>query len=404
VVGYHKYQSETAASPSLEQHEALTLARGAFATYGVNVNAFDLKETLGFQQPARRDWLFHFDERTPLAPNAFRRVTVRVAGNEVTQFHKTIRVPESVYREASTQTILNIALLAMKIAGMVVLLALVIAGLVIATREHGLPWRRALRWTLILSLIPVIRFILDAESLLFGYATSVAWETFIVGVLTDFVRGIGLQAGLMFLALAGLEASLPNAMRVLNPQGRAQYGRSAAIAVLTALSMIAISGVAFTWVAHAMPWTASVELSAPAQVATPLPALTDGAQALFGAIIVAAAVALYTTALPRQHRPFVTTLAIFAAAIDPDVTARQAPLMLAYAAVIAAICWITARYVLGGNPLAWPLAVFTGATLQIGAALVQHHRTDLLINGIVLLALAAGALIWASWRTDARVV
>jgi membrane protease YdiL (CAAX protease family) len=396
VIGYHKYQAEEAAAPSVTQAEALAIARAAFATYGLDVRAFDLKDALSFQQPVRRDWLFHFDERTPLAPNAFRRATVRVAGNEITQFHKTINVPESVYREANTQTLLNLVLFVVKIAGMVVLLALVIAGLVIATRSHGLPWRRALRWTLYLSVIPVARFAADAESLLFGYSTTVAWETFVVGLITEFVRQVGLQCGVMFLALAGLEAAVPAAMKALTREGRARYGRAAVVAVLTALALVTIGGVALDFVAHALPWSASVELSAPPQVATPLPAITEAAQALFGAIILAAAVALYTTALPRKQLALVTVAAISCASVDPLVTPRQTPLMLAYAAAIALLAWVIARYVLGGNPLAWPLAVFTAGTLSIAATLFEQHRTDLLVNAIALTLFAAAALVWAA--------
>jgi membrane protease YdiL (CAAX protease family) len=405
VIGYHKYQAEESAAPSLEQGAALALARDAFATYGVDVNAFELKEALSFQQPVRRDWLFHFDERMPLAPRAFRRVTVRVAGDEVTQFHKTIDVPESVYREASTQTLLNLILFVLKIAGMVVLLSLVIAGLVVATRAHGLPWRRALRWTLILSLIPAVRFAADAESLLFSYSTSIAWETFLVGLITEFVRTVGLQAGIMFLALAGLEAAMPHMLGAVTRAGRARFGRSAVVAVLTALAILVLMDAVVGAVAHALPWTASVELSAPVQVATPFPALTEAAQALFGAIIIAAAVALYTTALPRKRLAFVTIAAIFCASIDPIVTARQAPLMLACALVIALVAWVIARYVLNGNPLAWPLAVFTGATLNVAAVLFENHRPDLLANAVALVVLALAALIWAlPWaaKSDVR--
>ena len=402
VVGYHKYQAEDAPAPALGQGEALALARAAFATYGLDVKAFDLKEALSFQQPVRRDWLFHFDERTPLAPAAFRRVSVRVAGNEVTQFHKTIHVPESVYREASTQTFLNLVLFAMKVAGLVVLLAVAIAGLILATRERGLPWRRPLRWTLVLSLIPIVRFAAGAEALLFSYSTSVAWETFLVGVMTDFVRTVGLQAGILFLALAGLEAAMPYAMRAPTRDGRARFGRGAVVAVLTALPLIIIADVAFAYVAHSLPWSASVAISAPSQVATPLPALTEAAQALFGAIIVSAAVALYATALPRKHVALVTIGGIFCASVDPLVTARQAPLMLAHAAAIALLAWLVARHVLNGNPLAWPLAVFAAATFQIGAVLLEQQRPDLLANGVALVVLALAALAWA-WRPNAGI-
>ena len=398
VIGYHKYQAEEAPGPSLAQEHALRIARGAFATYGLDARAFELKEALGFQQPSRRDWLFHFDERTPLASRAYRRVTVRVAGNELTQFHKTIRVPESVHREANTQTLLNVILFALKVAGMVVLLAAVITGLVVVTRAHGLPWRRALRWTLFLSIIPVLRFIADADSLLFGYSTNVAWETFVVGIITAFVRDVAVQAGVMFLALAGLEAAMPQAFAAVTRAGRARFGRAAAVAALTTVAIAVIWNVTMQAAAHAFPAAASVAVSAPSVVGTPLPALIEGAQAFFGAILISAAVALFAVAVRGKYLPLVLVTGVAFATLDPLATASAAPLMLARALLLGVLALVIAKYILGTNPLAWPLTFFVALTLQTAATLLEHSRVDLIANAVALIAFAVAALIWAAAR------
>jgi membrane protease YdiL (CAAX protease family) len=394
VVSYHRYQDERNLGRTLTQEEALALARRAFATFALDDRTFDVKEALSFQQPHRRDWLFHFEEKTPLAPSAYRRVTVRVAGGAVTQFNKTIKVPESVYREATTQTLLNVLLFVLKIIGYVALLALVIAGLILATRAHGLPWRRALRWTLILSVIPIAAFAARSETLLFGYSTTVEWQTFAVGVVTSFIRDAGLQVGILFLALAGLEAAVPYALSLATREGRARFGRSAAVAAITALSIGVIAVVLQQYLAHAFPGSASVSLTAPMEVATPLPAVIETLQALYDAIVVAAAVALYSTAI-RKHTAIVTIAALFCASIDPSATAAQAPLMVIRAAAIALLAWVVARYVLDGNPLAWPLTAFLVSLLQAAGVLLENHRPDLIGNGIALIVFAAGAVGWA---------
>ena len=401
VVGFHKYQDEDNPGPSLAQPVALALAARAFRTYGLDPRAFEIKESLSYLQKHRLDWLFHFDERKPLGPDAYRRVTVRVAGAEVTQFNKTIKVPESVYREAATQTLLNLVLFVLKIAGMVALVAVVIAGLVIASRKHGLPWRRALRWTLMLSIIPIAASAAQYESLLFGYSTSVAWETFRVSLLTKFVTDVGLQVGLIFLALAGLEAAVPYALSVATAAGRARFGKSAVIAALTAISALVIAGVAARFVAHAMPWVGEVDITVSDDVATLLPALTEGGNALTAAVIVSGAVALYALALKRWAAP-ITIAALFLVSLDPLATARQAPVMLARALVVAVLAWVVARYVLGRNPLAWPLFVFMTLTLQTASALARNGRPDLLANALALVVFAAAAAVWA-WRSNDRI-
>lgn len=395
VVSYHRYQDERNLGRTLPREVAQQLARRAFATFGMNEQDFELKEAQSFQQPRRRDWLFHFDEKTPLAPNAYRRVSVRVGGGAVTQFNKTIKVPESVYREATTQTLSNVIFFAIKIAGLVTLLAMVIAGLIIATRAHGLPWRRALRWTLFLSVIPIASFAARSESLLFGYSTSIAWETFTVGIVTSFVRDVALQVGLMFLALAGLEATVPYALSVTSREGRARFGRSAAISAITVIAIGTVAMVAQQFIARALPFAASVSLSAPQEVITPVPALIETLQALFQAIIFAAAVALYANAI-HKYTALVTIVGVFCASVDPTATTAQVPLMLVRAIVVALLVWIVAKYVLGANPLAWPLTIFVSSLLQTASVLLQNHRPDLIGNGIVLLVFAVAALLWAA--------
>jgi membrane protease YdiL (CAAX protease family) len=393
VVSYHRYQDERNLGRALPQDVALALARRAFASFQLDERGFDVKEALSFQQPRRRDWLFHFDEKTPLARTAHRRVTVRVGGGAVTQFNKTIKIPDGVYREATRETLLNVVLYMLKIAGMVTLLALVITGLILATRSHGLPWRRALRWTLMLSVIPIASFAARSESLLFGYSTAVAWETFTIGLVTAFVRDVGLQVGVLFLALAGLEAAVPYALSLVTRAGRARFGRGAAIAALMTVSILIVVTVMQQFLANAMPSHASVSLSAPAEVATPLPAVIETLQALFGAIVFAAAVALYASAI-RKRVAAVTIAALFCIALDPLATLAQTPLMLLRALVFALLAWVVARYVLDGNPLAWPLTLFVAAVLQTAAVLLQNHRPDLIGNGIAMLVFAAAAVAW----------
>ena len=400
VIGYHKYQDERNAGPSLAQPQALAIAQGAFAAYGLDATQFEVKEALSFQQPNRRDWLFHFQDRAPLAAQAFRRITVRVAGSEITQFNRHVHIPESVRREAGTQTLLNVVLMTMQIAGAVTLLALVVTGLIVATRAHGLRWRRALRWTLILAIIPIAATLVQYEEMLFGYNTSVAWETFRIRLITELITRIGTRVGLLFLATAGIEAALPYATSLFRREGRARFGRSAAVAALTALSLAVIARVAMEWLTTLWPRAAVITFGVPSEIATPWPSLIEAAQAVMAAIVVSAAVALYAVALQKRVA-LITIAAIFCLTVDSSATLAQAPLMLLQSAVTAALIWVIARYVLNGNPLAWPLAVFIALTLSTAAALMTNHRTELLMHGAALIAFAVIALVWMARTADA---
>jgi hypothetical protein len=89
-------------------------------------------------------------------------------------------------------------------------------------------------------------------------------------------------------------------------------------------------------------------------------------------------------------------LAIFFAAIDASANARQTPLMLVGAAMTAGIAFIAIRYVLGANLLAYPLTIAVALLLGNGADLLQNHRADLTLNGVVEIVAGVALLIWAA--------
>ncbi|HEX3577581.1 MAG TPA: CPBP family intramembrane glutamic endopeptidase, partial [Thermoanaerobaculia bacterium] len=353
ALGYHKYQDERRAGPRLEQPQALAIAQAAFARYGVDVRAFELKEALNFQQPSRRDWLFHFQERAPLAADAWRRISVRVAGAEVTQFTTTVKVPDSVYREPTT--FLNVVFTILKVAGGLLILSLVVAGFVIALRRQRFPWQRALRWTLALAILPLINTAAHWELTLFEYNTSITWQTFITNQAINIIRNIGLQLGAIFLAVAGLASAYPKAFHLARRDARARLGRSAAIGALTAISIAVIFRVAEQAIALRFPALTSVQgFNAPEFVALPFPGLLGVFSAIIRTLTLCAVFGLFMLALRGfTARPWlpaiIGTIATFLATIDVSANAKETPLMLISAAITAALAFIAIRYILGTN-------------------------------------------------------
>jgi membrane protease YdiL (CAAX protease family) len=397
AIGFHKYQSEAAPGARLEQAQALAMARSSFALHGANPNAFDLKEALSFQQPNRRDWLFRFDERRAIVADAFRRVTVRVAGAEVTQFTTTIHVPESVYREASTQTLRNIVLVVLRIAGGMALLALIVAGVVAAAIRHRPNWSRALRWTFALAVVPIVSVAAEYESSLFGYSTSVKWDTFFTGLAVDIVRDVSLRLGILFLAVAAIDAAIPYALDTLSRAGRSRFGRSAVVAAITAVAAFIAARGAMQLVASYFPAAANVSVNVPNVVAIPMPSLVTILEAFFDAIAASGVVTAFVFglgALPSRWRDGVAVAVIFAASVQPDASAAQMPLMLIRSAILALLTWAIARFVLSRNVLAWPLAVFITVLLNGIDSMISNDRGDLRVHAIVVGIALIAALVW----------
>jgi len=155
-------------------------------------------------------------------------------------------------------------------------------------------------------------------------------------------------------------------------------------------------------IANAFPAMASVgDLHVPQSVALPVPALLAIAETIVRTLGLAAAIGLFLAALRgmesrRWLPPLVATAAIFLANLDSGITPAQAPLMLLSAASLAFVAWLAARFFLGRNLLAYPLTIALALLASNGAMLLQNHRPDLIVNGVVVLAAAAALLLWVA--------
>ncbi|HEX9984899.1 MAG TPA: CPBP family intramembrane glutamic endopeptidase [Thermoanaerobaculia bacterium] len=401
VAAYHKYQEQKNAGARLEQTAAVAIATRALPAYGIDANRYVLQEALSFQQPNRRDWLLHFQERTPFAFDAYRRASVRVQGDAVTHVVRHIKIPESVYREVETRTFLTVVLFLLKVAGVIALMALVVTGFIVATRRGHTPWKRALRWTLLLSILPILGAVSRWDWSLFGYSTAVAWSTFRVNLATELVMSIGWQVAALFVAIAGAASLYSYAFSLPKREARARFGRDAVLAALTAIAAFVVLRTVLQFLTAAFPSMASVgNPDIPSEVALPWPALFVTAQAFYSAVVLAGAVALYAVAVRSSQKPrlpmLITVIGVFCAVLDAGSTPAQAPLAFVRALLIAGAVWVIARYVLRDNPLAWPLTAFLVTVLGAAATLLHQHRPDLQANAVALgvVAVTAVALMW----------
>lgn len=400
VIGNHKYIEQKKAGERLEQAAAQAIAQNAFSRFAVDVAAFDLKEALSFQQPNRRDWLFHFQQRQPIVADGYRRISVRVAGTEVTQFTTTVKIPDDAYREAAKTTLLNTLLAVLRIVAGLTILALIVAGFVIAARKQHFPWRRPLRWTAVLAIVPIANTVMSSELMLFAYNTSIRWDTFVTGQMVSAIAGTGLQIGLIFLALAGIEAADPQALDWFRREGRSRFGRAAILAALTAIALMAIRRLVLQFLVQAFPAAASVgSIDVPRSVLIPFPSLLAIGQAAVYALEASAAMALFVVAIRdmpgrRWLRDAIPIAAIFFLMFDPSATLRQMPVTFLAAASAALLLWFVVRFVLGENLLAYPVAVALAQLLGSAGTLLQNDRPDLFVNAIIVIVAAIALVAW----------
>jgi membrane protease YdiL (CAAX protease family) len=399
VVGYHRYLDEKKPGARLEQPQALAIARNIFPRFHETTANVDLREALSFQQPNRRDWLFHFQERAPLVAEAFRRVSVRVAGDQVTQFAATIKIPDQAYRDAAKTTFLNVVLLVLFILGVIALLALTVAGFVMAARRE-FPWRRPAMLTAVLGIIPIVAAVLQWKNALFTYDTTQSWTTYINSQIVSAIMVCGVQIGLIFLALAGIEAAHPKGLDWLRREGRARFGRPALVAAVTAIGLLVIWRVALQAVGQLIPSAGSpgsIRVSQAVNIAWP--AALDIVHAAVWTTWACAAIALFARAvrtMPRAQKlaDITSILTLFFALIQPNTNGSETALMLLTAATGALLVWALVRFVLRENLLAYPLAIAISILLAGAAMLLENHRADLIVNGAIDIVAAIALIVF----------
>jgi hypothetical protein len=258
----------------------------------------------------------------------------------------------------------------------------------------------------VLAVIPIAGVVMSWELTLFGYNTSIRWDTFVTGQVVTAIVITGLQIGAIFLALAGIEAADAQALDWFRSEGRSRFGRVAVVAALTAISLVLIRKLALQLLTLAFPSAASVDgLDIPRSVLIPLPSLMGIGGAAIQALEASAAVALFMVAIREMPgrvwlRDAVPMAMIFFLTIDSSVTLRQMPLMLLSAATASLLAWCIVRFVLRENRLAYPLVFFWGSLLASAATLLSNHRFDLRANAVVEIAAVVAVAIWIARRPN----
>ncbi len=396
VVGWHRLVEEAEPGARLELAEALALARAQMEQAQLDRDRFELKEALPFDQPKRRDWLFHLDEQSPLASDVARRVSVRVSGDQVTQLAKTVRVAEKIVREEERQTVWQTLLATLMVLGILVLLATAAHGFVSAVRDRGIRWRLAARATLLLSPLAVLAAAARTPLMAKSYDTALAWNTFLVGAATQLGALLIAQLGLAFLALLLIETSFPAAGAFLSREGRRRFGRDAAAAALLLAALGALASLAHPlavrWWPHATP---VASLGVPSWMDLSFAAFPILWRAVVTGLVVAAGAAAAAASIRAAGRGRVLAavgIGLALSGLDPSADGIEIVTSIVAAAAGALAVLVAARYVFGRNPLAWFAAPLLAA-LALAIPPLLKSRPEHAVNGAALLViLAAGAI------------
>jgi len=245
VFAYRHLLDENAPGATLAAEEARARAAVFLEQQGYRLTDFELQETRVEKRKARTDYTLVWQAK-PSKPGsymqvgeAYLRLEVTVAGDEVTGLSRRFKLPEEWERRESALTLPNALLLA---ALTLVIAGMLAGGLVLfvkQVRSGEIQWRRSTALGVAVVGVVGLAELNQLSRLYQAYSTSESLATFWISSLTGLVV-FPIFLGLVGWPLMGLAASLyPNAWQVFRGTGRRVWRRDAAVAIVVSLAAVA---------------------------------------------------------------------------------------------------------------------------------------------------------------------
>jgi membrane protease YdiL (CAAX protease family) len=239
VFGYWRMLDDNAPGASLSSEQAQTLAAKYVEEQGYHLSDFALQSSEAEKRKAREDYTLVWQAKAGDPRNvgdAYYRLGVDVAGDQVVGFARSFKLPEAWERARRSSSLVNSAL---SFAGILVGLALLGAGvvlLVIKIRSGQIPWRPAAKAGALLLALLLLSELNQWPGFDRQYMTSIPLSTWRLYEVVSLVV-VPLLAGLLCWLLVGLAASLyPEAWNLLRGGARRVWRRDAGVCVVLALA------------------------------------------------------------------------------------------------------------------------------------------------------------------------
>lgn len=242
VFGYRHLLEEDAPGASLTPDQARGLAEGALRAEGIPLESFDLQQVEAQARKARKDYSLTF-QATPGDPRnvaqALYRVQVQVSGGEVTGMLHFFKLPEAWTRQQQASHLSNTILTVIKVLLGGLIFAAIVWLLVMQVRGGAMHWKPSLKVGVLMGLVFVLRELNALPILMQQYDTSMSITNFRVQAAVG-LAVVPIVVGLSVWLLIALATSLyPEAWNVLNAAARRVWRRDAVFAVAVTLAISA---------------------------------------------------------------------------------------------------------------------------------------------------------------------
>jgi membrane protease YdiL (CAAX protease family) len=240
VFGFNHTLDENAPGASLTPEQAKTLAIQAIEQHGYRISDFELQNSTAEKRKAREDYTLVWQAKPGDPRNvgdAFYRLQVDIAGDQVVGFSRSFKLPEEWERERRASNLINEVLSLISYLTLLLLVGAALIVLIRQVRAGQLPWRQSLKVGIFLAAITLLSQLNQAPLYYREYDTSIPLTTFKLNVAVSLVV-VPLVVGLLGWLLAGIVSSLyPDFWKVMRGTARKMWRRDAAVAALVSVAV-----------------------------------------------------------------------------------------------------------------------------------------------------------------------
>ncbi len=384
--------AETAPGANLGQDDARRLAEHYLARQEINLGTYRLVDAQTEKREKRTDHGFVWESTEFRAGEATARVSVRVIGDEVSEFRRFLKLPEQWVRDFERPRIQSFffpAALGVLVVPLLVVFIRRLSGH--GTPAHRYHWRAYLTVALVAAALSVVAVVNQWPSLWSGYSTETPVENFLAGLVAYRLILVLLIAGGVFAGVLALDVFLQGATGGwIPPPLDVFHAAAAAVLIWGAGRSLAwleqlVSGPRYGQASWLLP---GVDALVPAYTVLH-DAFTSGT---LRTIVLVVAVSAAFGFLSRRTRLVLVGILLAALA------AGAASIGLAAFSLFTGLLWIAIVLFLlktcGPAPLTFAVAFFWLTAASESGALISQPNVWYRVNGAAALAASAAIGVW----------
>jgi membrane protease YdiL (CAAX protease family) len=375
----------------LEEDEAEKLAYEFLGTKGIDNASVSLKESSSEDRKNRRDYHFVFEKKKGNIEEAKQRLEIRIAGSEISEFSREIKIPESYKRERNRRTAFSVLLMVIKIGTAIFFIAYAIFFFISRFSDAKAIRKKLFFASIAITVLSLLDRINRIPELLIAYDTSIPLNVYYISV------GFGtllLPIAVFIITFFALHLIFTVKKQAISVFTKTNVRRLFSDGLIVTIISVAILFVlTHLWDILCFHFSHLVQIggfSIPYAMGAYLPFYSNLFSNILKSIIVVAGLVVFievlTKYLKKHYQKLIAILFVLIAFIPETVRGSDEYLFYFLVTIgLGAVILVVVKFLFRDNFLAYPLAIFTSLMVLGIVKYIFQPAPSIQINGYILI-------------------